>query len=78
MPHRKGSFQEDWNDLLARFAHRRKHEHPREEMLEQAKEEALHSELCEPADPHRALFERAQAPKSASTFREFSQSSSSC
>lgn len=60
MPHRRGSFNEDWNDLLTRFAHRRKHEHPREELLEQAKEEALHSELCEPFDPHQALFERAQ------------------
>jgi hypothetical protein len=62
MPHRRGSFQEDWNDLLIRFAHRRKHDHPREEMLEQAQEEALHSELCEPSDPHQALFERAHAP----------------
>lgn len=57
MPHRRGSFQEDWNDLLTRFAHRRKHEQPREEMLEQAKQEALH-----PFDPHQALFERAQRP----------------
>ena len=57
MPHRRGSFNEDWNDLLTRFAHRRKHEHPREEMLEQAKEEAL-----QPFDPHQALFERAQRP----------------
>jgi hypothetical protein len=70
VPHRRGSFQEDWNDLLTRFAHRRKHEQPREEMLEQAQEEALHSELCEPFDPHEALFERAQSPRSASTFRE--------
>lgn len=62
MPHRRGSFQEDWDDLLTRFAHRRKHEQPREELLERAKEEALHSETCEPFDPHQALFERAQRP----------------
>lgn len=72
MPHRRGSFQEDWNDLLTRFAHRRRHEHPREAMLEQAQEEALHSDLCEPFDPHQALFEGAQSPRSASTSREFS------
>jgi len=60
VPHRRGSFQEDWNDLLTRFAHRRKHEQLREELLEQAKEEALHSETCEPIDPHQALFERAE------------------
>jgi hypothetical protein len=57
VPHRRGSFNEDWNDLLTRFAQRRKHEHPRGEMLEQAKEEAL-----QPFDPHQALFERAQRP----------------
>lgn len=61
MPHRRGSFHEDWNDLLTRFAHRRKHEHPREEMLDQAKEEALRSEIFEPLDPHQALFERANS-----------------
>jgi hypothetical protein len=72
VPHRKGSFQEDWNDLLTRFAHRRKHEQPREEMLEQAQEEALHSHLSEPFDPHQALFERSHAPTRASTSREYS------
>ena len=55
MPHRRGSFHEDWNDLLTRFAHRRKHEKPRELMLAKAKEEALQSDLC----PHKALFELA-------------------
>jgi hypothetical protein len=59
VPHRKGSFHENWNDLLTRFAHRRRHELPREELLERAKDEALHSELCERFDPHQALFERA-------------------
>ena len=72
MPHRRGSFNEDWNDLLTRFAHRRKHEQPREALLEQAQDEALHSDLCEPFDPHQALLERAQSSRSASPSREFS------
>lgn len=66
---RRGSFHEDWNDLLLRFAHRRMHEQPREARPEQAKEEALKSEICEPFDPHQALFERAQVPKRASISR---------
>ena len=57
MPHRRGSFHEDWNDLLTRFAHRRRHDKPREEMLEKAKEEALQSDFC----PHQALFELAHS-----------------
>ena len=72
MPHRKGSFQEDWNDLLIRFAQRRRNEQPRGDMLEQAQDEALNSDLCEPFDPHQALLERAQSSRSASTSREFS------
>jgi hypothetical protein len=59
VPHRRGSFHEDWNDLLTRFADRRKHERPRSAQLEKAKDEALHSELHKPADPHQALFERS-------------------
>jgi len=61
VPHRRGSFHEDWNDLLTRFAHRRKHDLPRGELLERAQEEALHSEMCEPFDPHQALFDRAHS-----------------
>jgi hypothetical protein len=57
VPHRRGSFHEDWNDLLTRFAHRRKHEQPRAFLLEHAKEEALQSDLC----PHQALFELAHS-----------------
>jgi hypothetical protein len=60
VPHRKGSFHEDWNDLLTRFAHRRKHDEPRQEMLEKARHEAEKSHLNE-RDPHQALFERANA-----------------
>ena len=57
MPHRRGSFHEDWNDLLTRFAHRRRHEQPRAMLLEKAKEEALHSDSC----PHQVLFELAHS-----------------
>ena len=61
MPHRKGSFHEDWNQLLTRFAHRRRHEESRQALLEKAQDEALQSELNEPHDPHQALFEMANA-----------------
>lgn len=61
VPHRRGSFHEDWNDLLIRFEHRRHHERARAGLLEQAQEEALHAELCEPFDPHQAMFERAHS-----------------
>lgn len=61
MSHRRGSFQEDWNDLLTRFAHQRKHDDlHREEMLEQAQQESLESHLWERFDPHQALFEGSQ------------------
>jgi hypothetical protein len=71
VPHRRGSFHEDWNDLLMRFAQRRKHEQPRREMLERAKDEALPSDPCDRSDPHQALFERAQSSRRASPSREF-------
>ncbi len=61
MQNRRGSFHEDWNDLLTRFAHRRKHELPRGELLERAQEEALHADMCKPFDPHQALFERSNS-----------------
>ena len=61
VPHRRGSFHEDWNDLLTRFAHRQKHEEPRGALLNRAQEEALQSELCQPFDPHQALLESADA-----------------
>ena len=61
MPHRRGSFHEDWNDLLTRFAHRRRHEKPREELLERAQHEAESAHLNEAPDPHQALFELAHA-----------------
>lgn len=61
MPHRRGSFHEDWNDLLVRFENRRACNNPRLNLLEQATQEALHADLCEPFDPHKALFERSNA-----------------
>jgi hypothetical protein len=59
VPHRRGSFHEDWNDLLTRFAHRRRHDKPREELLEMAMHEVLDDERG--GDPHQALFERAHS-----------------
>ncbi|MCL6678682.1 hypothetical protein LZ519_05025 [Sphingomonas sp. RG327] len=59
MPHRRGSFHEDWNDLLTRFAHRRKHDEPRAMLLDKAQEEAR--QTGRDFDPHHALFERAHS-----------------
>jgi hypothetical protein len=59
VPHRRGSFHEDWNDLLTRFAHRRRHDKPREELLERAMHEVLDEERRH--DPHQALFELAHS-----------------
>jgi hypothetical protein len=59
VPHRHGSFHEDWNDLLTRFAHRRRHDRPREEQLEQARKEAEQSENCPIHRINQALFERS-------------------
>ena len=61
MPHRRGSFHEDWNDLLTRFAHRRKHEQPRGELLERAQVEAHHSDGCPSYRLNQALFERSKS-----------------
>ena len=63
MSHRRGSFQEDWDDLLTRFAHQCRHNNPTREMLEQAQQESLESHLWEPFDPHQALFERSQTQR---------------
>ena len=59
MPHRRGSFHEDWNDLLTRFAHRRKHDEPRAMLLDKAQKEAR--QTGRDFDPHHALFERAHS-----------------
>ncbi|HET7316393.1 MAG TPA: hypothetical protein VFI88_03080 [Sphingomicrobium sp.] len=61
MPHRRGSFQEDWDDLLARFAHRGT---PAElqDQIEHAKsnEEDAKRHGAPRSDPHRALRELAK------------------
>ncbi len=58
MPHRNGSFHENWNDLLTRFAHRGT---PAaiEDQIREAKQRPKRRRR--PRDPHRALFERAIA-----------------
>lgn len=61
MPHRKGSFHEDWNDLLARFAERRKHDRPRQALLEKALEEALPGEICPNFLLNEILFDRSRS-----------------
>lgn len=56
----RGSFHEDWNDLLARFAHRREHERHRSEQLEKAQEEVVQAAgRCRNYRLNQALFERA-------------------
>jgi hypothetical protein len=59
VPHRRGSFREDWNDLLIRFAQRRRHDEPRRNGLEQAEAKAGQSDLGDRSDPHKTLLERS-------------------
>jgi hypothetical protein len=60
VPHRTGSFDGDRNDLLARFADRRKHDRPRAELLEKAQREAIRSDGCPMFRLNQALFERSE------------------
>lgn len=56
MPHRKGSFHEDWNDMLVRFAHRG----TPAALKDQVDEARAGKNGAAPADvfdPHQALFE---------------------
>ena len=57
MSHRKGSFQEDWNDLLTRFAHKGTRAALADQLAE-AKDGA--NEQPSASDIHQMLFERAQ------------------
>jgi hypothetical protein len=58
VPHRRGSFHEDWNDLLIRFAHRGTPAAIEDE-LRQAKVKMRGDRL--PAfDFHKELFERSR------------------
>jgi hypothetical protein len=61
VPHRRGSFQEDGEDLLARFAHRGTPA-ALEDQIDEAKSDQEEKSRREPAwasDPHRALRELA-------------------
>jgi hypothetical protein len=85
VPHRRGSFHEDWNELLVRFAHRG----TPAALKDQVKEaQATARQPSGEFDPHRALFERSarngdtfegeRAWTRPSTSREASKSSSNC
>lgn len=56
----KGSFQEDWDELLTRFAHRGT---PAaiEEQLDRARREVAGPEGCRVHRLNQALFERSQS-----------------
>ncbi len=59
MPHRRGSFHEDWNDLLTRFAHKGT---PAaiDDQIHDAKAKKRRSSRDKSWDFHEALFERSQ------------------
>jgi hypothetical protein len=57
VPHRRGSFHEDWSELLERFAHRRKR--ARQEQLRRAQREAEQGEGCRIFRLNQALFEKS-------------------
>jgi len=73
----KGSFHEDWNDLLKRFAHRGTPA-ANEEQLDRARREAETPDPCRNYRLNQALFEQSVARNRSSTAREFSKSSSRC
>ena len=56
MPHRRGSFNEDWNDLLMRFAHRG----TPAAIEDQIREARPKDEGRQPWDFHEELFERSR------------------
>jgi len=59
MPHRRGSFHEDWNDLLKRFAHKGTPA-ATEAQIEDAKANGEGDASERPAwDFHEELFERS-------------------
>jgi hypothetical protein len=59
VPHRRGSFHEDWNELLARFAHKGTPAE-REEQFEQAKgKDKKRKARARAWDFHQQLFERS-------------------
>lgn len=56
MPHRRGSFHEDWNDLLIRFAHRGTPAAIEDQLFEAEPKRKRRSAF----DFHKALFDRSQ------------------
>ena len=63
MPHRRGSFHEDWNDMLIRFAHRGT---PAaiEDQLDEVKRIRDRKQSF---DLHQALFERSHVDQRPAT-----------
>ena len=55
MPHRRGSFREDWNQLLERFAHRRTPAANTDELPE-----AKQKKHRPPRDIHQLLFKSSR------------------
>ena len=67
----RGSFHEDLNDLLVRFAHRREHEELRVEQLNKAQAEAQEAERCRNYRLNQALFEHSESCGSQQRIRSF-------
>ncbi|HET9811967.1 MAG TPA: hypothetical protein VFP53_09795 [Sphingomicrobium sp.] len=55
MPHRKGSFHEDWSELLERFAHRGTPAAIEDQIRDARDSGSLTTQSV--SDVHRALFE---------------------
>jgi hypothetical protein len=56
MPHRRGSFREDWNELLERFAHRGTPAATDDQIREAKQRKPRRT-----PDVHQELFKRSQA-----------------
>jgi hypothetical protein len=58
LPHRRGSFRADWNDLLSYFAQRRKHEERRGN-ADKVEPEPAQPDDAGQRDLHEVLMERS-------------------
>jgi hypothetical protein len=60
VPHRRGSFHEDWNELLHRFGRKGT---PAEfsDQLQEIRPERKPPRRPQPFDPHRELLERSKS-----------------
>lgn len=56
MPHRRGSFREDWNELLERFAYRGTAAEKEDQLREAKRKPASQPDI------HQLLFKRSQEP----------------